>query len=102
MTKSTILAKKERKAEYERERYKKNKKKILAQQKEYYEDNHDEIRSRREPYVEEYNKAHSVKHGDQRYKKMIERKTDRRYKKVTKKGLGLYSKISGRKHTKKK
>lgn len=102
MTKSTILAKKERKAEYERERYKRNKKKILAQQKEYYEDNHDEIRASRQEYVDEYNKAHSVKHGDGRYKKDIDRHNDRRYKKVTKKGLGLYSKISGRKHTKKK
>ena len=101
MTKASILAKKKRKAIYERERYKKNKKRILKQQQQYYEDHHDEIRSRREPYVEEYNKAHSVKHGDQRNKKMIDRKTDRRYRKVTKKGLGLYSKISGRKHTKK-
>ena len=61
MTTATALAKKERKAVYERERYKKNKKRILKQQQQYYEDHHDEIRSRREPYVEEYNNRPEVK-----------------------------------------
>ena len=39
--------KKLHKAEYERERYKRNQRKILAQQAEYYDENRDEIKQRR-------------------------------------------------------
>ena len=44
-----------RKADYNRERYLKNKIKILAQQKEYYKDNQADIRIRRKSYWTDYN-----------------------------------------------
>jgi hypothetical protein len=45
--KKTEEEKKLHKAEYERERYKRNQRKILAQQAEYYDENRDEIKQRR-------------------------------------------------------
>ena len=66
--KRTPEEKKARKAEYERERYKRNRESILAQQKEYYGDNREEIRERREPYVEEYNNRPEVKERSAKWK----------------------------------
>ena len=61
--------KKARKAEYERERYQRNKEKILEQQAKYYAENKDKIRETRQPYVEEYNRTHSVRWGDGKFRK---------------------------------
>ena len=66
--KKTADAKKAKKAAYERERYKRNKKKILAQQAHYYSENKEQIRGRRKSYVDEYNKAHSVRFGDAKFR----------------------------------
>tara|TARA_Y100001951_G_C11163103_1_gene195915 strand:+ start:398 stop:670 length:273 start_codon:yes stop_codon:yes gene_type:complete len=69
MAKDVAMQKKARKAKYERERYKRNKKKILAQQAKYYKANHLSIRLRRVEYTDEYNKVHSVRFGDAKFRK---------------------------------
>ena len=63
--------KKADKAEYERERYKRNRQKILEKQADYYENNKADIRERREDYWKSYNK---------RYKKKVDPATDKRFK----------------------
>ena len=63
--------KKADKAEYERERYQRNRKKVLKQQADYYKENKTDIRERREDYWKSYNK---------RYKKKVDPATDKRFK----------------------
>jgi|TARA_B100001245_G_scaffold214706_1_gene181378 hypothetical protein len=71
--KISAAEKKRRKAEYEKKRYQRNKKRILKQQSKYYKENKTDIRKKRKPYWKVYNK---------RYRKEINPETDKRFKAV--------------------